>query len=103
MVYKVHITEHASNLLDALASYLLLELQNEQAAVHLLNGIECIYERLSHNPFQFPISKDTYLAHKRYHETIVPQMNYIIIFNIQDDTVNVLGIFHQLENYHKKI
>ena len=26
-------------------------------------------------------------------------MNYIIIFDVRGDVVNVVGIFHQLENY----
>ena len=31
------------------------------------------------------------------------QMNYIIIFDVRDDVVNVVGIFHQLENYQNKL
>ena len=30
-------------------------------------------------------------------------MNYFIIFNVKADTVNVVGIFHQLENYQNKL
>lgn len=30
-------------------------------------------------------------------------MNYIIIFDVRDDVVNVVGIFHQLENYQNKL
>ena len=28
---------------------------------------------------------------------------YIIIFDVRDDVVNVVGIFHQLENYPSKL
>ena len=38
-----------------------------------------------------------------YREAVVPQMNYIIIFDVRDDVVNVVGIFHQLENYQNKL
>ncbi len=55
------------------------------------------------NPLQFPLSRDTYLANKGYHEAIVPQMDYIVVFSIKTDIVNVVGIFHQLENYQKRI
>lgn len=44
-----------------------------------------------------------YLASKGYHEAIVPQMDYMIVFNMKADTVNVVGVFHQLENYQRKI
>lgn len=62
-----------------------------------------VYERLEKNPLQFPLSKNTYLASKGYHEAIVPQMDYIVIFNIKADAVNVVGVFHQLEHYQRKI
>lgn len=62
-----------------------------------------MYERLEENPLQFPLSRDTYLAGKGYHEAIVPQMDYIVVFSIGADIVNVVGIFHQLESYHKKM
>lgn len=31
-------------------------------------------------------------------ETVVPQMNYVVVFNIDENVVNVLGFFHRLEN-----
>ena len=103
MVYKLHVTEHADELLDRLVYHLIFHLKNQQAAEHLLDGIGKIYDRLEHNPQQFPLCRDAYLASKGYCEAIVPQMNYIIIFDIQFHTVNIVGIFHQLENYQKKL
>lgn len=103
MDYKLVITEHAEQLLDNLVYYLLYCLKSEQAARHLLDGIDNVYDKLENNPLQFPYSRDVYLARKGYHEAIVPQMDYIVVFGIQDDTVNVIGVFHQLENYTKKL
>ena len=42
------------------------------------------------------------MDNKGYHEAIVPQMNYIVVFDVKDNVVNILGIFHQLENYQQK-
>ena len=42
-----------------------------------------------------------YLAKKGYYEVVIPQMNYIVIFDVRKDIVNIVGIFHQLENYLK--
>ena len=103
MVYKLVISEHANELLDNLVYYLLYRLKNEQAAKHLLDGIDDIFDRLETNPFQFPLSRDAYLANKGYHEAIVPQMDYVVIFDVREEMVNVVGIFHQLEKYQSKL
>ena len=103
MAYKLNVTEHADELLDNHVYHLIYRLKNEQAAEHLLDSIVVIYDRLEVNPFQFAECRDAYLAKKGYREAVVPQMNYIIIFDVRDDVVNVVGIFHQLENYQNKL
>lgn len=103
MAYRLVVTEHANELLDNILHYLLYQLKNEPAAKHLLDEIDIIYDRLEKNPLQFPISRDTYLANRGYHEAIIGQMNYTIVFSIKTDIVNIVGIFHQLENYQKKL
>ena len=103
MAYKLNVTEHADELLDNLVYHLIYRLKNEQAAKHLLDSIDVIYDRLEVNPFQFAECRDTYLARKGYREAVVSQMNYIIVFDVRADVVNVVGIFHQLENYPNKL
>lgn len=41
MDYRLIITERAEELLDALVYYLIYRLKNEQAALHLLNAVDC--------------------------------------------------------------
>lgn len=103
MVYRLHVTEHAQDLLDELIYHLLHRLGSEQAARHLLDAIDDIYDRLEDNPMQFPMSRDRYLSVRGYHEAVVQQMDYIVLFSVHDDVVNVVGIFHQLENYQRKV
>lgn len=103
MAYKLNITEHADELFEKLVHHLMYRLKNEQAAKHLFDSIDVVYDRLEINPFQFPKCRDAYLARKGYREAIVSQMNYIIIFDVKADVVNVVGIFHQLENYPNKL
>lgn len=103
MVYKLSVTEHADELLDRLVYHLIYCLKNKQAAKHLLDRIDAIYGRLEGNPFQFPECRDVYLAKKGYREAVVPQMNYVVIFDVRADVVNIVGIFHQLENYQSKL
>ena len=103
MGYKLNVTEHADELLDNLLYHLIYRLKNKQAAKHLLDCIDILYDRLEVNPYQFSECRDAYLAKKGYREAVVPQMNYIIIFNVRANVVNVVGIFHQLENYQSKL
>lgn len=103
MAYNLVITEHAEEQLDSLVYYLLYRFKSEQAAGHLLDGIDNVYSRLEEKPLQFPRCKDTYLESRGYYEAAVPQMDYMVIFSIEDDTVNVVGVFHQLENYLQKL
>ena len=43
------------------------------------------------------------MAKKGYHEAVIPQMDYVVIFDVRADVVNVAGIFHQLENYQSRL
>lgn len=43
------------------------------------------------------------MANKGYHEAVVGQMNYTIVFSVRADVVNIVGVFHHLENYQKKL
>ena len=103
MAYKLNITEWADEMFDNLVYHLTYRLKNKQAATHLLDCIDVIYDRLEVNPFQFAECRDSYLAKKGYREAVVLQMDYIIIFDVRDDVANVVGIFHQLENYQNKL
>lgn len=103
MAYKLIVTERADELLDHILYYLIYQLKNEQAAAHLLDEVGSIYDRLEENPRQFPLSGDTYLAAKGYHEAVTRQMNYTIVYSISGNNVNIVGVFHQLENDRRKV
>ena len=103
MSYRLIITDRAEELLDDLVNYLLYKIKNQQAAIHLLDNIERLYDRLAENPMQFPFSMDTHLLHRGYREAVLPDMNYVLIFKIEGSNVYVLGVFHQLEQYRKKV
>lgn len=103
MAYSLSVTEHADELLDSILHHLIYQFKNKQAAKHLLDEIEQIYDRLEENPWQFPVCRDIYLAKRGYREAVTGQMDYIIVFGINSDVVNIVGIFHQLENYKNKL
>ena len=68
-----------------------------------MDGISEIYDRLEENPFQFSDSKDDNLKNKGYKEALISDMQYKIVFRIEDKTVYVVGMFHDLENHPPKV
>ena len=103
MGYKLIISEKADEHIDNLGGYIINKLKNKQAASNFFDEIEKIYERLEENPYQFPISRDKYLAFKGYHEAHWEKMAYHLVFRISDETVFIVGVFHDLEDYAKKV
>ncbi len=78
MAYNLIITDRASELTDNGVSYIINKLKSPQAAIHLLDGISKIYDRLEDNPYQFADSKDDLLKRKGYKEALIPDMKYKI-------------------------
>ena len=103
MAFSLIITERAEEQLDNIVFYLLNSLRNRQVAVHFLNCVDNIYERFLDNPYQFPISNDAYLCSKGCREAIMVEMQYKMIFKVDDENIFILGIFHDRENYIDKI
>ena len=103
MAYNLVVTEKAEDLLDNHIYHLIYRLKNDQASAHLLDCIDRIYERLEENPFQFPGSTDVNLIRMGYREAVLTDMDYVIIFRVEESSVYVVGIFPQLENYRKKV
>lgn len=103
MAYNLIITRHADALLNRLVSYLMVQKQNPQAARHLLDAVSAVYDRLEENPLQFPISRDPWLAARRYRVAVTLGMNYIVVFKVEEFCVTVLGVFHGSENYPNKL
>jgi plasmid stabilization system protein ParE len=103
MAYKLVITRHADALLNRLVSYLMVQKQNPQAAGHLLDAVNAVYDRLTDNPLQFPISRDLWLEARHYRVAVTLGMNYIVVFKVEESCVTILGVFHGSENYPDKL
>ena len=103
MDYKLIITENADEQIDASIHYLLNKLDNPGAASRLLDGISAVFDRLEANPYQFPKSSDAYLESKGYHEALIRDMNYKIVFRIDAEMVYIVGFFHDSEDHAARI
>ena len=103
MDYELIVSERADELIDRLASYLLNNLKNPGAAAHFLDELESIYDRLTDNPFQFPDSPDEYLFIRGYREALIETMQYKVVYRIDNQRVLIVGGFHTLEDYRRKV
>ena len=103
MAYNLIITERADELIDRLTAYLVNNLKNPDAASHFLDELEAIYDRLQDNPYQFSESKDEYLFLHGYREAMFQEMNYRVVFRTNEQSVYILGVFHTLEDYGRKV
>ncbi len=103
MAFNLEITEHADQLIEHLTGYLIQKLDNVGAALHLMDGLDEVYGRLENNPYQFPESPDPTLYLRGYREALVPEMAYRVVFRVQNQTVYIVGVFHELEDYGKKV
>ena len=103
MAYNLIITQRADELIDRLTSYLVKNLKNPDAAARFLDELDTIYIRLEDNPYQFAESKDEYLFMRGYRDALFEEMNYHVVFRVDAQSVYVLGVFHMLEDYAKKL
>lgn len=105
MNYKLVITERAEELLDHILSYIVNKLKNPQAAKNLISEIDKVYSNLECTPRIYAYSNDTILKSKGYRKAVVPHYDYVIIYNIDDESkiVYILGFFHDLEMYRNKL
>jgi plasmid stabilization system protein ParE len=103
MDYELIISERADELIDRLVAYLLNNLNNPGAAAHFLDELETIYDRLINNPYQFPDSPDEYLFLRGYREALFKTMHYKVIYRIENQQVLIVGVFHTLEDYRRKV
>lgn len=103
MAYKLIVTDHADELIDRLAGYLVDKLKNTDAAKHFLNELEDVYSHLEDNPFMFAESPDKNLAKRGYRIALFHSMSYRVVFRVDKQKVYIVGIYHDLEDYGNKV
>lgn len=105
MAYKLINAPEYDQRLEERVEYLAETKANPQAASHLLDEVESVYDRLEDNPLQFHYSDDPFLARRGYRKVIVGDMQYVMLFIVDEKRKNVYieGFFHQLEDYGNKM
>lgn len=103
MTYRVIVTDRADEQLDNIIQYILTQYKNKDTARGILDDVLRAYEKLEYMGGSMPLCSDPYLAEKGYHKINLENHHYLLLYQIDNDSVIVSGIFHMLENYQNKL
>ncbi|MDR0853212.1 MAG: type II toxin-antitoxin system RelE/ParE family toxin [Clostridiales Family XIII bacterium] len=100
MNYKVIQSEQASNDLDEIIGYISTKLFNRTAAANFLTELSHQYSVIASQPYAYPISRDPYLASKKYRFFTV--LNYIVFYTTADklNEVRIARILYAHRSYN---
>lgn len=99
MAYKVQISRDANADIDSVLSYLAVKLSNPDAARHLADELDHIYDQLSDHPRLFEQARDPMLCRRGYRKVVVG--NYVLLYLIDDDRqlVTIVRLFYGRRDY----
>ena len=103
MQYKLIISERAEMHIDNILDYAVNVLKNPGAARAIIADIEEAYSRLEYMADSFAYCNDTYLADRGYRKISLSSHDYLILYRVVDDEVQIAGVFHMLQNYAHKL
>lgn len=99
MGYKVIIMPPAKRRLDMYVFYTIETLENRQAAKAILADARETKKRLSMTADALKICDNPVLAKHGYRKIKFAKHKFVMLYRIQDDTVIVDGMFHELQDY----
>ena len=103
MDYKVIITEDAEADMDGFVYYLLSEKKNEQAVCNLIDDFEATIDVLTHAAESLKMCENQHLKELGYRRINFKSHRYFMLYRIEEDTVYVDNIFHELQDYENKM
>ena len=103
MDYKVIFTENALEDMNSIVEYLIFHLHNKQAANHFIDSVENGKYVLSNSAESFQLCLNSRLRSNGYRKWNLAKTKYFLLFRIENSTVFIDGIYHQLQDYENKI
>lgn len=103
MDYKVVVTRDAEEDLERFMEYLLIEKESIQAAENVLNDYDATIESLKHVAGSLKLCDNPMLRQLEYHRINFLNHRYFMLHRIVDNQVYVDNIFHELQDYEKKM
>lgn len=103
MHYKLTISERAEMHIDNIIDYVVSTLKNPGVARAIIVDIKEAYNRLEYMADSFAYCNDNYLADRGYRKISLSNHDYLILYRIRDNEVQISGVFHMRENYAHKL
>ena len=103
MDYKIVMSKGAEEDIDRFVTYLLFEKKSEQAARNLINDFEATKINLTNVAESLKLCDNPKLRELGYHRINFLSHRYFMLYRIENDTVYVDTIFHELQDYENKL
>lgn len=103
MDYKIVLMRDAEEDLDRFITYLLFEKKSEQATRNLLNDFEATKTSLSNVAGSLKLCDNPKLRALGYRRINFLSHRYFMLYRIENDTVYVDNIFHELQDYENEM
>ena len=103
MDYEVIVTEDAETDMDRFINYLLFEKKNDQAASNLIDDFEDTIITLTHAAESFKVCENQHLMELGYRRINFKSHRYFMLYRVEDGTVYVDNVFHELQDYENKM
>lgn len=103
MDYKVVLTRGTEKDLDRFITYLLFEKKSEQAAGNVLDDFEETKRILTYVAGSLKLCDHPRLRESGYRRINFLSHRYFMLYRIENDTVYIDGIFHELQDYENKL
>lgn len=103
MEYKVVLTSMAEMQFRDIIDYLLYELENQQAAINVVNDFDDTIVRLSHTAGSLKLCDDRVLRAKGYRTIHFKKHRYLMVYTIDEGTAYIEGIYHDLQDYENAL
>ena len=101
--YEVRVTPEAKHLVREHLLYLLLEIQNEQAYDAVKEDYFNTLNRLTNIAGAIGDHPNKKLRERNIRMILFEKHNYLLLFRVKGSVAEVLGMFHESEQYEEKV
>lgn len=103
MAYKVVVTNDAKENMQEYIEYILYEKKNQQVAGSLLDDFEYTKDILAEVAGSLKLCDNEKLRSLGYRRIGFKFHRYFMLYRVEDTTVYIDGIFHELQDFENKI
>ena len=104
MRFEVILSENAQERYDKILYYISFKLKNEQALFAVMDDFDKAIEQLENSADVFAFCRSDRLRNLGFRKLFFDSHEYLFVYRLVDDkTVIVEGMYHELEDYENSI